>query len=588
MAGLPPVMGSAKGQPPRCPPRGEPHRIYWQQWIANGNTSDEPKLSRRELITSSAAVRMTSSATIADITSLLRQTMELHDKAYDDDSIVLVGTLHSTSDRLVQFDRRFVEESSASSAIAASASSEASSSEQPRTKPFHVVQTLRGEARPLKAREDMLKYLESILARDAMNKNREPTSSSLPSSSFSLSTSVITPKLQFFYIPSPQLEATPVLIPNCVELDGYATDIDDDEDEDVEDDVPGSIKNPDEHDAAVKDNSVVSVFDAAEENEFRPIEETFPWLVVAPEDVVDNNDRAKTTTLVDRAKEYHTNLADELQQLSKSHTGFVLQCDRHDPYVWRTVWCALTADYLWTVSRLRRHHHHSRGEDDYYPHIQRLPLSRALLLQPSSDYPPLFKTPYSWEIVADDGTTHLFRANSRSRQYGWLEKISEAILAAYETWLFNQAETFVVDDCIARSHRCNLLAVEPIANAIDGPMKHNVLLLGMAVANYHEHFRRQPIVVATWALASSLRRQAALLVDLYGKDRSRLRTLCKHLDFVMSGRRQRSSGYLDEVAAKAENRTMTTTTTTIQEGIPPMDLFDAILVELQHLCCSQS
>jgi hypothetical protein len=525
---------------------GEPHRIYWQQWIANANSSmhDEPKpLSRRELITSSAAVRMSTSATIADITTLLRHTMELQD-ANDDDSIVLVGTLHSTSNRLVQFDQRFVVEQQQQQSSSFDNGSSSAESSRRKTKPFHVVQTLRGDARPLQARERMLRYLESVLERDSA------IEASVHSSS-STTTSIIAPKLQFFYIPSPRLEAMPVLIPNCVELDGYATDID----ESV-DDEPNEFS--DHHDD-INDDTINN--DA--ENEFQPIEEMFPWLV--------RPDAVETTTKTDKAKEYHSNLADELQRLSKSHSGFVLQCDRNDPYVWRTVWCALAADYLWSVSRIR---------EGGYAHIQRIHLARALLLQPCSDYPPLFKTPYAWEIVAEDGTTHLFRASCRTSQRAWIDSITERIVAAYETSLLVQAETLIVDNCVARSKRCTKLAVDPLATARNGSMKHNVLQFGMAVSNYHECFR---LDIATWNLAKSLRKQAGHMVELYGKDRSRLSTLCKHLDFVMTGRqRSSSSGFLGGAPpTTAENDTP-------QEGTPPKDLFDAILSELQTLACSVS
>lgn len=497
-------------------PRGEPHRIYWQQWIANANSSDEPKLSRRELITSSAAVRMTNSAIVSDITKLIRTTMELTD---ENDSIVLVGTLHSVSDRLVQFDPRFVP-THTNDAL-------------PRTKPYHVVKTLRADDLPMMARDEMLSYLEGVLER------APPETSG----------AVIAPKLQFFYIPSPELEAMPVLIPNCVELDGYCTDTED-----------GESDQQNEPPPALESSEIVRSLNTTG-NEFQPIETQFPWLVAPSDGTAD--------TAVDRVRDYHETLANELHSIPKSHSGCVLQRDGVDVYVWRTVWCVLTADHLWTVSRIRKHG---------YPHIQRIRLARALLLQPSSDYPPLFKTPYAWEIVAEDGTTHLFRSSCRTDQQAWMAKISEAIVAAYEASLLRDAETLIVDNCIARGKRRTRVAVEPLVAAADGPMKDTILRFGLTVANYHESHRLQ---IATWKQAKSIVKRAVELVEQYSKERSHVKTLCRHLEFVMTGR-QRSSGFLGETTASLENSTASST----HDGPPPKDLFDSILLELQQLAVS--
>jgi hypothetical protein len=192
------------------------------------------------------------------------------------------------------------------------------------------------------------------------------------------------------------------------------------------------------------------------------------------------------------------------------------------------------------------------------------------------------------------------------------------IVAAYETSLLVQSESLLVEKCVGRSRRCAHLAVAPLmaAAATAAPtregrtlmpqqttitMQHNVLMFGHAVADYHEQCS---LGMATWGLVWSLRQQAALLVEWHqhgqqkknNKSSSRLHTLRNHLDFCLTGRQRSSSNgssggglllYLGETPVpppKAEHLTLINH----PEGIPPHDLFDAILAELQHLTCSPS
>jgi len=60
--------------------KGESHRIYWQQWISSNNSNSGERKSRRELITSSAAVRISHrGARSQDVTDLLRSTLHIGD-----------------------------------------------------------------------------------------------------------------------------------------------------------------------------------------------------------------------------------------------------------------------------------------------------------------------------------------------------------------------------------------------------------------------------------------------------------------------------------------------------------------------------
>jgi hypothetical protein len=73
--------------------RQEPHRVYWQQW---GTTSTDHPQTRRDLLTSLAAVRISDAARADDLMQLLQQTMKNLGGNEDDDALVLVETLYNT------------------------------------------------------------------------------------------------------------------------------------------------------------------------------------------------------------------------------------------------------------------------------------------------------------------------------------------------------------------------------------------------------------------------------------------------------------------------------------------------------------
>ena len=137
-------------------------------------------LSRRELITSSAAVRISTAAKASDLTALLRQTLHLppwgmsdqpHQHQQQQDSLVLVETLYSLPRVYVQFEHELVNRSNNhGSAPAASealydtnGSTAASTISTSGTDPFHVVQTVPPHASPLQARQKMDQYLQKFL-----------------------------------------------------------------------------------------------------------------------------------------------------------------------------------------------------------------------------------------------------------------------------------------------------------------------------------------------------------------------------------------------------------------------------------------
>lgn len=511
----------------------ESHRIYWQQWIAaNAGTSDEPRLSRRELITSSAALRLSAAATARDVVKLLRKTMELSEERIEEDSLVIVGTLYSLTRGYVQFVEGLV-------------SPDSDHSSYPNHDPFHVVKTIDHDQSLLKTKESMQRYLDEQLAR-AIAQSTEPQRS------------IISPKSQFFYIPTPNLANMQVVIPNCVELDGYSTDMDSkpSEEEWIVDSPIKLYSNP-------TDAEIVASLDE-------------PWLCRG------NEIASKPSHHLIQNK-----LSAELHLAHRVRSGILLKRSRRDPNVWRQVQCILTNTDLWFVSR-KYYHHHSM------PFHGRLGLTRALLLQPSQDYLPLLKTPYAWEVVGHDGKSHWFRASCKKLQQEWIAAISEGIVNAYEASLFENAESRVTDEAKARNQRAQALVVAPFQEhfngvAVDCSNRYivSVLQWGMEVADYREicrnlterHEASATAVERVWARAESLWYHATKLVQQQHKDRahSHADTLCQHIDFMITGRRRRSA---DATAPSSDHRDRK------HSSCPPIDLLDPLLAELQKLAAS--
>jgi PH domain len=589
---------------------GEPHRIYWQQWIVSsggfstpqshetetklGSTATttstttaqqqqqqqqpyEERLSRRELITSSAAVRLSRAAKAVDLTELLRTSLHLPEPTTPSssppvlspgglalesshDALVLVGTLYSLPRHFVQFehDTQMQHQSLQHH--------DESFSYRTTNDPFHIVRTLHPNECPLTVRDEMVLYLNRYLERcDDLTPTipsvapvgtKEstlfppiPLSSVQSSSSFrsSSSATVIAPKLQWYYVPaavdlpsSSSSTMTNALIPNCVELDGYCTALEnnaynddtDDDNDDNSDDEKSTIAAPETLMA-----DVLGKF-TSEERDFQKLCGAFPWLAVqstkestTEEAAADISNQCKDTRLLRRVHREDQRFAKLSMSVAASSgranvvTGYLLKQDAHDRNVWRRMYCTLTNDSLWFVSRVYTRtskdqcDEHSKRRWSYAKH-RRIKLTRALLVEPNAGYAPLFRTPYALEIVSARGTSHVFRANSKQIQTMWISSVSDRIMQAYENSLMKHAELIVTDECLARSRRMISTAVKPLwTEAVRVANDHHsdpskpsvgnsigsVLRWGMDVALYRDRCRfigtsmpaKTPIVIVT-------------------------------------------------------------------------------------------
>lgn len=541
---------SGSSSPKNKKKSGEPHRIYWQQWIANSNGSSpsdaqhqqEQRLSRRELITSSAAVRLSRSAKAADLTNLLRQTLKLPEPSEQlasaalennmsigvtpmmdgaQDCLVLVGTLYSLPRDYVQFEHELLQRTrnfSSDDTVGNATPVNTTDGSMYRSSsgggdPFHVVRTLGSTESPLVARDQMDHYLKRFLQRAVADDDLVPIAAPLTSSiSMDLSTrtiqplplpsmprastttttsssslgstirTTIAPKLQWYYVPAvvvPEGNVTGnrgTLIPNCVELDGYCTAMEDDNGSENDDDDDDSSSNSSSH---VATESTWDCGSRRGEPLSQDDEDThllltkFPWLVnhASSEITSSSTDAARKSD--DRAVQQKLARENRLyEELSTSTTtplqrvgGYLLKRDSRDKNVWRSVHCVLTDDYLWYVSRVYTRRTTTTSEPYRCAKHGRIKLTRALLLEPTADYAPLYRTPYAFEVVSTRGTSHVFRASSKQLQSKWILSLSERIVQSYESSLMEQAELIMADEYLARNRRTTALAVEPLWDA---------------------------------------------------------------------------------------------------------------------------
>lgn len=593
--------------------KGESQRIYWQQWLSpNGANSGN---SRRELITSSAAIRISPDAAKAkDVTQLLRKTLNLtslsnqRENAAASDALVLVGTLYSLPHDYVQFEHTTPAkppQDSSSMTVITSCQSD----------PFHVVKTLGPEDNPLAMRDKMMEHLRRL-------------QESAPAGR-----SIISPKLQWFFVPSSQPSTPPSPIPSCIELDGYCTSMEEEEylsDGEDEDPYHSSQPTGETDETLLPDETIFSDDDSS-------------TLISKAMSTIDPQvNQVETHSQVHAAieEEQHEETVKQLRrfiQMTQSQStatsqvsGYLMKQSHVDRHVWRRVHCVLTDDHLWYVTRI------PYSPIKSFPRVAkkhgRISLGRALLLEPNTEYStsPTYRIPNAFEVVASRGTSHVFRAPTRALQLRWIQALSIKIMESYENSLMSHAELIVADECIARNKRLASLAVDPLWTEIESDPVYrdrsiaSVLRLGLDISEYREQCRhiqaffpaKSPVVVvsespspararemdtaklertpglepidpktkqlvqATWDMASALLSKATNVAmeiqqssDAKQVSRS-LEVLCRHVDYVITGQHRQllAKGGFEENSGAARQH---------NPEPPPIDLFDLLLAELQ-------
>lgn len=520
--------------------KGESQRIYWQQWLSSsvgaqgGHTTGsasaqlsqqqhQQQHSRRELITSSAAIRISpDGARAKDVTKLLRGTLNLSSSpsssngtinSVDEpqDSLVLVGTLYSLPRDYIQFEHeaqyRLPPQSPSSSSDNANNAGMMRSGyrKQQQQKydptvyitsshssdPFHVIKTLSPNENPLATRDKMLEHLKKI--QDAAPAGR----------------STISPKVQWYFVPStsdnsstrPGASNQSNPIPSCIELDGYCTSMEeedyDDGESDDEQDADNTYGNPPacQTDAGANDDDDDLAFTRYDDPDliFSRCSFLKPSPIhPAPLEQASNSSTSNTSDQTEQRRKQARQKEKELRryvQLSQSQaassyrciSGYLLKQSHVDPHVWRRVYCVITDDYMWYVTRVPYQKPlsntkssspytsaspttHSNSQFRMGKKHGKISLSRALLLEPNTEFSasPLYRIPHAFELVSSRGTTHVFRAPNRSLQRQWIHALSARIMESFENSLMSHAELIVADESIARSNRLASLAVKPL------------------------------------------------------------------------------------------------------------------------------
>ena len=423
--------------------KGESHRIYWQQWLSSSATSGHAPQGRRELITSSAAIRISpDSAKAKDVTKLLRDTLnlsslndqqqqqQLRDEVKEEveqepqDSLVLVGTLYSLPRDYVQFEHEQAivqqelqadvlyaqyaqyafqgQEKSTSPAISTSTHPHGPGPGPGPTmplplmtggEPFHVMKTLRPDDNPLQMRDKLMDHLRKL---------QEPFTGP----------ATIAPKIQWYYVPhsssrddtSSLYHQEASLIPPYVDLDGYCTSMEeeeyesDDDTTDDDDDDDNDNDNDCNNNNFGDDNGLHHELNAGDEDRARyrsPLQvERHDWILSqCPWRRSHESKPNKNFHWQKREFRRYLQLASSQTPHRRSCiSGYLMKQSKVDRHVWRRVHCVLTDDYLWYVTRIpyrtsSNHPEHAQLEKQSLSfrlarRHGRISLIRVLLLEP--------------------------------------------------------------------------------------------------------------------------------------------------------------------------------------------------------------
>ncbi|KAG7366558.1 PH domain containing protein [Nitzschia inconspicua] len=508
--------------PPLSSGDAESHRIYWQQWlstttaatgisastpsvnlpgpgggIATSSTTSPPSsplrrrqqqaFRRRQLTTSSAAVRIAPQVAKAhDVTDLLRRTLNLassttksngtvDSKDSFEDSLVLVGTLIVPNDH-VSFEHEH---------------GLAENNNKKLKSPFHLVKTLHADDNPLAMRDEMMKHLKE---RHVRLRNQ-----------YGAIDQLATPTIQWFFVPG---FGAPSIIPNCVELEGYATtmegadDYSDDEDDDDDDEIDvdyGHNIGESYHCSTAeslmesRDDVFANLPELVRASLF---ESSFPFSLPQPKTTSTRQEKRKI-------REWRRYL-----QVSQSHNsnpnylaGYLLKQSSKDKHVWRKVYCLLTEDYMWYVHRMTPWYEQQSTSDRTIcldvceetiamaPKHGRISLSQALLLEPNEEFEqsPLHRVPHAFQIADGRGIIHSFRASSKSLSRQWIQSISTRLMDCYENSFLENAELIIAEETMARNQRYKSVAVDALFSKVNTMATGSKTSSQTSFASHNDH-----------------------------------------------------------------------------------------------------
>lgn len=568
--------------PPPAPVAAKPqsHRIYWQQRLSGSSNGTNSVNSNNNLITGSAAVKISHSARARDLTNLLRKTLHLGnvDNNKIQDSLVLVGTLRSVPNDYVRFEHE--QEPHSSHNNENETTDELNPSGSSMMEDFHVVKTLDANDLCLSVLQDMKTQLlqrqraidlKITKAREAASATRRNVLSLRPT---------IAPQTRWYYVPDTSTENSSSKQPtmsSCLELDGYLTSFDEDD-------------SDDENDCNSENDPQTEPLHGDDEDLLRR--------VLAPfEDETKSDSKQQSSRTDDKtAREWRRYL-----QISQSHAaadknnatgtstlaGFLLKCSSRDPHVWKRHYCVLTQDDFWYVPRLIRldevvpsnNQESSTSQttdpiDSEYETREieiarfhgRISLAEATLL----DRFQAKTRKDGFEVVSGDGTIHKFRACSPTLSAGaatlasiasakeWQRMLQTRIRDAQENSLTKHAELLLTEETVARNDRWRNFLLEE--NEMETPsllknfglegessfslnhLRSTVLQFGLDVAEYKEGCRQ----IQTLLWADMARRSSSSSSEAMGVIKKLVKELWREASMLLDQALQLNSAMVGE------------------------------------------
>lgn len=347
------------------------------------------------------------------------------------------------------------------------------------TEPIHIVRTVRPDEHPLKVRDEMMTSLIQLRQKAETEMGLRLQEESL------LGKQLAQPKFRWYFQPcsalggigdsfkSPKIQS----IPSYIDLEGYCTG--DEEEEELDD--------GDDSDECVRKLKIP-----------RLVSRQMQQLA---------KERLRVAMLRD--------LADPSYLVS----GYLLKQSTRDPNIWRRVYCVLSEDRLWIIARmkpLKRNNesdHVILGNEDMLASLRvsqhaYIKLHRSLLIEggdgstasdsshDGSFVSPLGRRlPNTFRILTSHGTSHTFRSFNAPSFRVWVTSLGEKITQKHRDGLMDLADLIAEEETMARSRRLDEVAVFPLLNKLedvncitslsDG-LVMDITRFGMSVAAYKE------------------------------------------------------------------------------------------------------
>mmetsp|Transcript_12942 Transcript_12942/g.17353 ORF Transcript_12942/g.17353 Transcript_12942/m.17353 type:complete len:907 (+) Transcript_12942:153-2873(+) len=398
--------------------------------------------------------------------------------------------------------------------------------------PFNIIRTLLPHENPLSVKDEMMHLLlqKSKTAELEMGVAQEQN----------MQRNKKTPSIRWFFQPGLPKENNDnemkliQHIPSFVDVDGYCTTTESDEEE-------------------VEEEDQDEVLHRMRDSSSRAIPSSFSPVLHPPQ--LHFQHASKNSSSLQKERHLLSILSRQESAIDNHCvSGYLLCRSKRDPCVWKRVHCVLTDDKLWYVSRMKDLDGVETARDVEETEQPSLPnrgrgrkqvprvgkhhvirLSRSLLIQPSNvskgnmiehDLLQLSRAPYSFEICTAKGTSHVFRAKSRAVQLRWIQCLSDRIVQCHENNYMELAELIVSEETNARWGRMESASVSP-------------------VLEYASSSKRKVAVRRTedgrnlWSIAPKKKDGVLPEVMRFGMEVGEYKELCRHVDNLIPKQQNR-------------------------------------------------